>query len=386
MSKVIRFPNPDVQKDELTLLTSTITSAVGTLPVQNTADFSVNDYVLIEGVGNEFAEVTKVTAIPTVSSLTVLPTTKFAHDKLAPIRKVLYNKARLYRSTDNVTYTISITQDIDYQDRYNMIIFVDTTGNDSYWYKVEYYNDVSTISKMSDALKTASQIGYISLTDLKTETGFKTDDDILIHALRFTAQNLAIKLYSKRLVQLTGQDTRFQVGTDSWEFADVNLDGIIDKNDFVSWEEDLQTHIKTFVTSDITAIDLDNKIVTFGNPHPTAGRKLVITYAIGPRRLEDMNDKLRRLCLLGATNYVIRNVPFRKLQTGISSWNINNVSVTFDEATLRSVIEANEKEWNQIISETQRIYTKFTAFRQPPMKDMNWIKSTLFPASWWDNP
>ena len=64
--KIVRYSNPSLSPNELTHTTNKCIMGALILRVQNTADFAVGDYIVIEQVGNEHCELNQITAIPTV--------------------------------------------------------------------------------------------------------------------------------------------------------------------------------------------------------------------------------------------------------------------------------------------------------------------------------
>lgn len=376
MTKIIQYPNPDISKQEITYLAANVALAGTILTVQNTADYLVNDFIVIEQVGNEYAEMRQIATIPSASSMTV-PAVSFAHGILAPIRKTPFNQMRLYRSVDGSVYSMIETKTIDWQDKFNQAIFIDATGNDNYWYKVEYYNSVSTLSIMSSPIKTPTQIGYLTVEDFKRETGISADNDSCAHALRYGAQEIYRKLYTGRQFKTTAQNTQQQIAVEGLEFADQNLDGVIDKNDFVTYEED-QTGVRTYVTSDITSVDVDRHLLTFGTARPTSGKTLVVEFHLTCRKLTELDEKLRRLNMLWAANYIFRNIPIKRLQKGIGGWTINGVSIDFQMGMIQDLIKSNDQAIKDLVADISRVYLRTTQIRRPTQTDqLSWIKSTL---------
>jgi len=384
MTKIITYPNPDISKQEVTYLSQDEAAGVTTLNVENTADFASNDYIVVEQVGNELCEMKQIDTIVSATSMSTLSITAFPHGTGIEIRKTLFNQARLYRSADNVTYNMIQTQDIDWQDKYGLINFIDPTGSDDYWYKVEYYNSTTTDSYMSSPIKTPTQFGYMTVEEFMNETGIKGDPNTIAHALNYGAEAIYRKLYTGRQYEAAvTPGTEFSIPTDSTgefgsglEFADANLDGKIDKDDFLAYEEDTDG-VRTYVTSDIASVDVDRHLVTFNSPHPAANKKLIFEYQLTYRKLTELSEALRRLNMLYAVNYIFRSIPFKRLQRGIGGWTINGVSVDFQMGMLMDVVKQNEKEILDIISMMGRIYTRKTQLRYPSGKPLSWIKSTL---------
>ncbi len=376
MTKIIKYPNPDVSQLEVSYLTEDKNAGETTLTVQNTTGFSPDDYIIIEQVGNEYAEMHQIDSIADISTLVLKTPIQHSHGKLTKIIKTLFNQVRLYRSADGTNYTLIQTKEINWQDKYNQVVFVDTTGSDEYWYKVEYFNSTNSLSIFSSPIKTPTKIGYLTVEEFKRETGIKGDDDTIAHALKYGSQEIFRKLFTGRQWKTATPNTEFELPVEVLEFADANLDGIIDRDDFLVWEEDVDG-VRTYVTSDIASIDVDRHIITFNNPHPAPNKTLVFEYQLTYRKLVELDEALRRLNMLFAVNYLFRNIPFKRLQRGIGSWSINGVSVNFESSMLTDVIKSNSEEINHIIGMIGRIYSKKTAIRKPTPVGLSYIKSTL---------
>lgn len=353
-----------------------------TINVENTADFKNSDYIIIEKVGNEIAEMAQIINVVSQTELQISLPIRFDHQEGTCIRKTPFNYAKLYRSTDNTTYDLIDYKELDWQDKYGLITFVDNDGSDDYYYKVEYYNSTTDSGIMSSPIKTQTATGFLTVEEFKRETGMSGDDETIAAALKYGAENIKRNLYTKREAQFGTPDTKFQIDSedygDTWglQFADANLNGEIDKYDFIAWEQE-QDGTRTYVTSDIVDIDVDRHIIYFGSTHPAANNKLVIQYYLTFRKTTEMEMKMRRLNMLYAVNYLFRSIAFRKLQDGISSWTINGVSVSFDGSAVRDTIEQNEKEIAALLKELAALYVRFTTIHRPVGSNMRWFKSTL---------
>lgn len=365
MTKIIDFQNPDITKTEITYLSASINAGLGVLTVQSTADFSVNDIVVIEDVGNEKCEMQKILNVASISQLTLDNNVVFNHEIITPIRKSYYNQMRLYRSTDNVTYTLIDTKNIDWQDKYNKTTFVDNTGSDAYWYKVEYYNSYNLNSKMSDPIKTITQPGFITVDEFRDMTGIKGTDEALAKIIRTGAEALARRLYTFRIYQSTQVNTQHFLDVGVLELADTNFNLQIDKEDLLAYEADADG-VRTYVTANITSVDKDRHLVLFNSVYPTNGKTLYIEYHLTFRKISEMQETWKRLNALYSANYFLKTVPITKMQRGIGSWTLNGVTINFDGGELRNVTAENEKEIANLINLLMRFYSRPTRIGRPP--------------------
>jgi hypothetical protein len=373
--KIIQYPLPDLGTMEVTKLTAAAPAFSTTLYIENPTGFAVNDFIVVECVGNEKAELRQISAQPAFGEFTV-SAMRFEHQVGTCIKFSPFDQSRIYRSTDNITYTLVDTKDLDYQDKYGLITYIDDTGSDDYWYKVEYWNSATTTGIMSSPIKTQTATGFLSVEDFKTETGITGSDQLISVALKYGAENIRRNLCIKQTAEFLTPDTNFVIDIKDLEFADGDLNGTIDKYDFVTWEE-AQDGTRTYVTSDITAIDVDRHRITFGSTHPTGSNKLKMEFYLTFYKLTDMPMKLRRLNMLYAVNYIFQNIPMRKLQRGVGSWSLNGVSITFEGSMIRETIADNKKEIAILLKELSKLYTRFTPIHRPSYKGTSWIKSTL---------
>lgn len=365
MTKIINYENPDVSENEITYLAVNIISGSATITVENTADFEVDDYVIIESVGNEQAEMLQIQSITSSDTIVFTTNVIFNHSIQAPIRKTYFNQARLYRSTDNITYTLIETKEIDWQDKYNKTNFVDNSGSDDYYYKVEYYNSTNLNSEISDPIKTITQAGFISINEFKQLTGIKASNEILSIDIRYGAETIARKLYTPRCYETGGTGTQFELPVGTLEFADTNYDLQITKDDFIAYEKD-QDNVRTYITSDISSIDINRHLVTFNSSYPSANKSLVIEYLLTYRKLSEIEQSLKMLNALYAANNFFRNIPLRRMQRGIGGWNINGVSMDFQGGEIRQIIDDNNKEIIRLIMSIERLYTRKTRIGSLP--------------------
>lgn len=374
--KVITYPNPDLKDMEYTIIAEDITAGATVLKVINTEGYEVDDYIVIEQVGCEIAELGQIGTIDTVSQITLKAGIKFAHGKLTPIRKTYFNQAKLNRSSDGTTYSTIDTINIKWEDHNNQIVISDSSGSDDYFYQIEYFNSENSLSIKSSPIKTMTPTGYLTIGEFKEESGIRGNDNVISRALFYGAENIKRKLFTAREFKSTVEGTKFELPVESLEFADRNLNGEIDTTDFTVWEE-ATDGVRTYVTSDISAIDVDRHLITFTNTHPTDGKTLVFEFELTYRKLTEFFELLRRLNTLYAVSYIFRNIPIGRLQTGIGSWSLNGVNINFEATQVSDTVKENKAEIDSILSDIAKVYTRKTRMREPSRRSMSWIKSTL---------
>lgn len=150
--------NPSLRDAERTFFSDPSPVGSTTLVVKDSRSYAVNDYILLGSPGGEKAERVKVTAIPSDSSFTTTATL-FDHSSDDPIYLMRYNQIRIYRlAASGDTPVLLTVVDTNWADPMGETVYDDLTGTASNYYKVSYYNDVSTLeSSLSDEIP---GIGY----------------------------------------------------------------------------------------------------------------------------------------------------------------------------------------------------------------------------------
>src|SRR3990167_4798382 len=152
---IIRAANVNIDNNEITLLTAAVAAAGTTLTVQNNEGFSNSDYVVLEKMGSELAEIVKIDTTSGISGNTTIVTgaTKFAHVVDTPITYIKYNQVRFYRATSKTgTYTLQTTVNMEVDQLFTE--WDDTSGSITNWYKIAYYNSTTSLAgAQSDPVK-----------------------------------------------------------------------------------------------------------------------------------------------------------------------------------------------------------------------------------------
>src|SRR3990167_1455536 len=114
---IIRAANVNIDNNEITLLTAAVAAAGTTLTVQNNEGFSNSDYVVLEKMGSELAEIVKIDTTSGISGNTTIVTgaTKFAHVVDTPITYIKYNQVRFYRATSKTGRSEEHTSELQSQ-------------------------------------------------------------------------------------------------------------------------------------------------------------------------------------------------------------------------------------------------------------------------------
>lgn len=178
--QILLAPTEELILGEKTYLSADEAASQTTLSVENSLGFSANDYIVLDVLGNDIAELLQISTCTSSgqNAITIKTATKFAHDSGAPIRRLKYNQRKFYRSADAITYTeltsegSPVTIHVDDPEGTRL---EDSTGTSAYYYKVTYYNSTTLIETLladSIAEKGNDTSHYTSIYKIKKEAGF----------------------------------------------------------------------------------------------------------------------------------------------------------------------------------------------------------------------
>jgi len=202
--QILIAPLEDVVLGEKTFFSADEAVGQTVLSVENVDNFSVDQYIILGEIGNESAELKKISSTSTASgalSITISIATSHIHYKGETITRVRYNQRKFYRSTTEAgTYShlSSEGSPIDIQvDNPEGTEFEDSSGISTSWYKATYYNSTSaTETALTDAVavKAGDVEHYTSVYKIKSEAGFKDNPYIgseLVDRYRTEAESQA---------------------------------------------------------------------------------------------------------------------------------------------------------------------------------------------------
>lgn len=162
---------------ELTYLAADVAANAGTITVDNGQGLATDDYIVIERIGVETAELIKIATV-TNQTITLSSNCSFVHKKGIRISKILYNQRRFYRATSKTgTYSLLSggTKDIEV-DRPDGTFFEDADGLSTSWYKATYYNEtVPQETSLADCVpaKGNDSENYTSIYAIRKQAGFE---------------------------------------------------------------------------------------------------------------------------------------------------------------------------------------------------------------------
>jgi len=165
--KQISITHPDTTNNINTVLATDYAAGVTTITVKNTAGFAANDYLVVGKLGSEQTELVQINTITAPQTIAILVATKFQHGEDTPVTQIGYNQFKLYRSitTSTGSYTTLATAALQVDQPFNL--YVDTSGQSSYFYKFSYYNSTSTNESDTSAVIPGTGFSFYSLKSLQ---------------------------------------------------------------------------------------------------------------------------------------------------------------------------------------------------------------------------
>jgi hypothetical protein len=168
--------NPSIVNVEKTYLTSPYTSGV-TLSVINTFAFSANDLLLVELPGSEKAEIKKLSAIASDTSLTLASALKFSHNADTVIFELQWDQVEISAESGS-GWSIITTSGLQYDKQYT--VYEHASGNSTFSYRWRFYNSITGLFSEYSPTFTgagfeANQVGYMIRQVRKTT---RTDGDV----------------------------------------------------------------------------------------------------------------------------------------------------------------------------------------------------------------
>jgi hypothetical protein len=189
---------------------------------------------------------------------------------------------------------------------------------------------------------------FITKEEFIEQTGFieaNIGTDNINDALELSATKLKQSLFVKKKYEFTTPDDKFKLET---PLADYNGDNTIDEDDINIYELDEDDYTETDRNTNILNFKEKYGYIIMDALYPTNNRKLIIESYIARFDNDEMQQYIKRLMILLASQYLFNTISISKLQEGISSWNLNGVSVTFDQSSINTIKEEIKKEIIQI--------------------------------------
>jgi len=224
---------------------------------------------------------------------------------------------------------------------------------------------------------TSENIGYIETSEFVSLTGITNRNPAQIKlAVESAAQDIRRMLYIRKREYLGPSSTKFQLSPMNRQtptyyanspmqymslgyFADYDLDGVVDKNDFHAWEIDTNTGTGTAnwtALTDLATVDQDALQITFTSAHPASGKQLLVEYWWTRFKLSEMLPDLKTLNKTIAVGKCYRMMMASQLKDGISEWALDGVSIRFDVTAVKEYIKENAEETQEQVKLLKPLY------------------------------
>lgn len=151
---LIKANNYDFEGAEKTYLTDPVTIGATSINVKDNQGFDQNEYIILGEIGTEKCEIVKVDAAVSAGTSLTITTAVYSHNEGDPVTYARYNQVRFYMATSSTgTYNLQTTVAMEVDNTSRETVWDDTDGVSTNYYKVSYYNDVTTLeSSLSDAI------------------------------------------------------------------------------------------------------------------------------------------------------------------------------------------------------------------------------------------
>lgn len=148
---IVKALHPDISGNPRSNLTTKAASGQAVLVVQNAADFSANQFVVVGNPGEELTEVRKISSI-TGKNITLTANLNNTHPENTKITYIKYDQVKFYKATSITgSYSLLSTKDIAIDEPHTL--YDDSTALSTDYYKIKYYNSQSTdLSVFSDPI------------------------------------------------------------------------------------------------------------------------------------------------------------------------------------------------------------------------------------------
>jgi len=148
------YARTDYALSEITLSNSSVSAGATSLEVINANGFATDDYIIIEDINNERAEIRKITVTANSFAVTALT---FAHNTKTKVSRLQYNQVKFYEDS-----TLLDTVDInpDYYTKTTSDVDADKT------YSIVYYNETSTESSPEGEVLNGYEYNLCSIGDV----------------------------------------------------------------------------------------------------------------------------------------------------------------------------------------------------------------------------
>jgi hypothetical protein len=202
MAQTLQLANyPTINlKREGTKLDADVLKTATSIIVQNTAEFVVDEYLLIGNIGTEISELVTIKTITSATALELNTALVLDHKRYDSIITLNGNQIQVYRAPnvdgtipDDSTF-VALGSPFSIQIDQSFTSYTDNTGSNAYWYKYTFRNSTTAIETDLAASKAVrgGNNNYVSVDTIRREAGFANNrniTDVMINEKRQIAQS-----------------------------------------------------------------------------------------------------------------------------------------------------------------------------------------------------
>lgn len=192
---------------------------------------------------------------------------------------------------------------------------------------------------------------FISYTDFVAQTGISITQTVVEEALEYAKREILNKFFKKKIYVTKNSDTVHYLISDNlsvpylpFYLADGDGSGSVTTDDISVYTLNTSTYVETSKTANISSLNVKYGVLTLDTSLPTGDDELRVEYYVAKYPDDKILYVLRKISKLFAAVWLFENVPFEKLQKGISNWTLNGVSVTFDRQAMSEAIKESKQE------------------------------------------
>lgn len=168
----------DINLKQETTLAAPVLAGATQLSVVSSADFAVDDHVIVGNICRDGAEMASVASITNGTTITLSAALNVAHSASEPLTAVIGDVARIYRAPyvegqlpDDASFTQLVDRalEVDQPSTY----YRDPDGSSAYWYRYTYASSTGTDETEPMAAIRGDDFGhYASLSEIRKAAGF----------------------------------------------------------------------------------------------------------------------------------------------------------------------------------------------------------------------
>lgn len=155
--------------------------AATNLTLASTKDYSANDFLIIGSIGSDTSELATVASVTNDTALVISAGLKFAHERYDTVTSLFGNKIRIYRAANDdgsapADGSFAQIAEVDIDVDQKETVYEDGAGGAEFWYKITYYNSVSTSETAltdSQAVRGGGYGNYASLESIRAQAGLQ---------------------------------------------------------------------------------------------------------------------------------------------------------------------------------------------------------------------